>query len=233
MRPRCASGAPVSGDVFLPRENQSSILLRSYVLPSAAITGCCISSIDMVEDDASERPPRRRQRAPPRRKTPIASLGAFHARRRPSTSTRIDYQLTSISRSPRKRYVALLPGRPAFLVPYSTLALTASRRASCAAASRTAPNKWPTSSRAPRRRHEAHGRYAHPRRSKYAPHATSSRRRPPRRLPKTRGIWIMMTTATAVCASARRGSSAARSGRGGRCSGSLDQIGVVCYVRIL
>ena len=35
----CASGAPVSGDVFLPVLNQSSILLRSYVLPSAAITG--------------------------------------------------------------------------------------------------------------------------------------------------------------------------------------------------
>jgi len=47
VRPRWASGAPVSGDVFLPRENQSSILLRSYVLPSAAITGHSISSIDI------------------------------------------------------------------------------------------------------------------------------------------------------------------------------------------
>ena len=47
MRPRCASGAPVSGDVFLPRENQSSIDFRSYVLPSAAITGQSISSIDI------------------------------------------------------------------------------------------------------------------------------------------------------------------------------------------
>ena len=56
VRPRCASGAPVIGDVFLPVLSQASMDDRSYVLPSAAITGCCISSIDMVEDDASERP---------------------------------------------------------------------------------------------------------------------------------------------------------------------------------
>ena len=47
MRPRCASGAPVSGDVFLPVLSQASMDDRSYVLPSAAITGCCISSIYM------------------------------------------------------------------------------------------------------------------------------------------------------------------------------------------
>ena len=47
VRPRCASGAPVIGDVFLPRENQSSMDDRSYVLPSAAMTGHSISSIDM------------------------------------------------------------------------------------------------------------------------------------------------------------------------------------------
>ena len=233
MRPRWASGAPVSGDVFLPVLSQASMDDRSYVLPSAAITGCCISSIDMVEDDASERPPRRRQRAPPRRKTPIASLGAFHARRRPSTSTRIDYQLTSISRSPRKRYVALLPGRPAFLVPYSTLALTASRRASCAAASRTAPNKWPTSSRAPRRRRAAPAKCGRRPRSKYAQLETSSLKHQQPHHQKIRETSTTTSAATAVCASARRGSSAARSGRGGPCSGSLDQIGAACCVRIL
>jgi hypothetical protein len=47
VRPRCASGAPVIGDVFLPRENQSSMDDRSYVLPSAAMTGCCINSIEI------------------------------------------------------------------------------------------------------------------------------------------------------------------------------------------
>ena len=165
----CASGAPVVGDVVFPRASHASIACRSYVKPSAASTGCVISSIEMgqhkfsgtsagpggagatavttrsasaVERPTSTRssndkignvvasicsrakstarrpiepprrlhrstprfgasgslgngctgyvrlrtrpsegtsppPPRRRQRAPPKRKTPIASLGAF------------------------------------------------------------------------------------------------------------------------------------------------------------
>ena len=47
VRPRCASGAPVIGDVFLPVLSQASMDDRSYVLPSAAMTGCCINSIEI------------------------------------------------------------------------------------------------------------------------------------------------------------------------------------------
>ena len=120
----------------------------------------------------------------------------------------------------------------AFLVSYSTLALTASR-ARCRCKPHSCSQTWPTSSKAPRRRRAAPAKCGRRRRSKYAQPATSSRRRRPRRRPKTRGISIMMKTATAVCASARRGSSAGRREEGGPCTGSLDQIGVVCYVRIL
>ena len=65
MRPRWASGAPVSGDVFLPRENQSSMDDRSYVLPSAAMTGCCINSIEIGQHRLSGWSPPEVAAAPP------------------------------------------------------------------------------------------------------------------------------------------------------------------------
>ena len=41
------------GDVFLPRANQASMDFRSYVLPSAAITGAVITSMEMGQQRAS------------------------------------------------------------------------------------------------------------------------------------------------------------------------------------
>ena len=43
----CASGAPVVGEVVLPRASQAEMACRSYVKPSAARTGSRISSIEM------------------------------------------------------------------------------------------------------------------------------------------------------------------------------------------
>ena len=151
--------------------------------------------------EASRRPPpRRRQPAPPRRKTPIASLGAvFHARRRPSTNTSklisIDVQSTRPAQALNREC-----RDPSFLV--SLHAARSSSRASsvaCVPLQAAQPlTKWPTSSRAPPRRRARHAKYDRRPRSKLEQRATSSRKHPPRRRQKIRGIWTTTSTATAV-----------------------------------
>ena len=142
-----------------------------------------------------------------RRKTPIASLGAFRARRRPPPIVLmlINRRLIPTLRASAESRLATLAGSVS-LVPYSTLALAASRRASlCRCKPHTCSQSWPTSSRAPRRRRAAPAKCGRRRPSKYEQRATSSRRRRPRRRPKTRETSTTTSAATAACASARRG----------------------------
>lgn len=87
-------------------------------------------------EGTSPPPPRRRQRAPPRRKTPIALLGAFHARRRPSPILVLIINRRAIP-TPRASAMSRFSRQARLGLP-STLqhasSLPRSRRSSCAAA---------------------------------------------------------------------------------------------------
>ena len=86
-------------------------------------------------EGTSPPPPRRRQRAPPKRKTPIASLGAFLRAATVLRQSIDDYQSTCNPHAPTQALCRVSRARPGFLV---SLHHARSSCRACAAASRTA-----------------------------------------------------------------------------------------------